>query len=196
MNSDTEPLCFTENEASSSNLLEFLLLCGKLKETKRKGWVDHHIRYPESVSDHMYRMALFCFCSCPNHLNRDKLVKLALVHDLGESLVGDITPHDGISPEEKNRKEAEAFRKIRDEYLSSCTVGQELYDLWNEYENNLSEEAKFVKQVDKLEMLIQAFEYERGKNDWFDRILFLNAWQPRSTYGPFGFFHELIALHS
>jgi len=40
-------------------------------------------------------------------------------------------------------------------------IGHELYDLWNEYENSLSNEAIFVKEVDKLEMLIQAFEYER-----------------------------------
>ncbi|GJQ15508.1 hypothetical protein GpartN1_g7299.t1 [Galdieria partita] len=164
MNSATEPRGFPEDETSSNNLLEFLLLCGKLKETKRKGWVDHGILCPESISDHMYRMAMFCFCLCPNHLNRDKLVKLALVHDVGESLVGDITPHDGISPEEKNKLEAEAFRRIRDEYLSSCVVGRELYDLWSEYENNLSAEAEFVKEVDKLEMLIQAFEYERDQH--------------------------------
>jgi 5'-deoxynucleotidase YfbR-like HD superfamily hydrolase len=42
-------------------------------------------------------------------------------------------------------------------------IGHELYDLWNEYENSLSNEAIFVKEVDKLEMLIQAFEYERGQ---------------------------------
>ncbi|KAK4528128.1 hypothetical protein GAYE_SCF51G6062 [Galdieria yellowstonensis] len=158
--------CSSQAQASSDNLLEFFFLCGKLKETKRKGWIDHHVRQPESVSDHMYRMALICFCLAPSHLNREKLIKLALVHDLGESLVGDITPHDGVSPEEKKKLETEAFCKIRDEYLSSCAVGHELYDLWNEYENSLSNEAIFVKEVDKLEMLIQAFEYERdqGKN--------------------------------
>lgn len=41
--------------------------------------------------------------------------------------------------------------------------GRELFDLWTEYENSLSDEAVFVKEVDKLEMLIQAVEYERGK---------------------------------
>eukprot|EP00871_Galdieria_phlegrea_P003275 jgi/Galph1/3949/GphlegSOOS_G2640.1 len=145
------------------SLLDFFLLCGQLKEEKRRGWVKRGVRGPESVSDHMYRMAMICLTVTDENLDRNKLVKLALVHDLGEALIGDITPQDGVSAEEKFRLEDEAFRKIRNDYLASLPIGHEIYMLWKEYETGCTEEAKFVKQVDKLEMLIQAYEYEKDQ---------------------------------
>lgn len=47
-------------------------------------------------------------------LNLNRCIKMALVHDIAESIVGDITPYDGISPEEKNRMETEAMKEIKE----------------------------------------------------------------------------------
>lgn len=93
-------------------------------------------------------------------------MKLALVHDLAEALVGDITPHDGVSTEEKERRERAAMATVRDEVLGGDGVagggalGAHLVALWEEYEAGETEAAALVKDVDKHEMIVQAFEYE------------------------------------
>lgn len=147
------------NVLPPSNILAFLHLLQHLKTTKRAGWVQHGVPHAESISDHMYRMALLTF-ALP-HANRDKLLKLCLAHDLAESIVGDLTPRDAVPKREKFRREEAAMRRIRDDVLLAAPGGRELYDLWKEYEDGVSEEARLVKQIDKLEMVVQAAEYER-----------------------------------
>lgn len=79
---------------SASQALDFLRVVGKLKTLKRTGWVNNKIALPESVADHMYRMAMCSFLITDPALDRTRLMKLAVVHDLAEALVGDIVPHD------------------------------------------------------------------------------------------------------
>lgn len=145
-----------------SDLLKFMSLVGKLKSTKRTGWVYRGVNSPESVSDHMYRMAIMSFLLSGQNedakINRDHCIKLALVHDMAECIVGDITPFDGVSKEEKHRREKETM-----EYLSGLVgeeVGREFLSLWQEYEAQETQEAKFVKDLDRFEMILQAHEYE------------------------------------
>lgn len=148
-----------------SDLLKFMSLVGKLKSTKRTGWVYRGVQSPESVSDHMYRMAIMSFLLSGRkndaNINRDRCIKLALVHDMAECIVGDITPFDGVSKEEKHKREKQAM-----EYLSSLLgeeVGKEFSSLWQEYEAQQTEEAKFVKDLDRFEMILQAHEYEESE---------------------------------
>lgn len=149
----------------AASLLSFFRLVGRLKETKRAGWVRSGVQQPESVSDHMYRMALIALTAAPDAgVNGSHAAKLALVHDLAEALVGDITPHDGVSSQDKRKREQDAMQVIRDDLLKDKQVGHELYDLWVEYEESGSEEARFVKQIDKLEMVLQADEYEQAQS--------------------------------
>ncbi|XP_027998648.1 5'-deoxynucleotidase HDDC2 isoform X2 [Eptesicus fuscus] len=117
------------------DLLQFLRLVGQLKRVPRTGWVYRNVERPESVSDHMYRMAVMALVTKDDRLNKDRCVRLALVHDMAECIVGDIAPADNIPKEEKHRRE-------------------------EEYETQSSAEAKFVKQLDQCEMILQASEYE------------------------------------
>ncbi|CAN8070797.1 unnamed protein product [Agarophyton chilense] len=110
----------------------------------------------------MYRMALIAF-TIP-HKNRDHLIRMALVHDLAECIVGDITPHDNVSKEQKRQMEDDAMRHIRDDVLKGSQAGIELYELWKEYEDGTTEEAKLMKDIDKFEMILQADEYERAQD--------------------------------
>ncbi|VCX40723.1 unnamed protein product [Gulo gulo] len=87
------------------NLLRFLRLVGQLKRVPRTGWVYRNVEKPESVSDHMYRMAVMALVTKDEHLNKDRCVRLALVHDMAECIVGDIAPADNIPKEEKHRRE-------------------------------------------------------------------------------------------
>uniref|UniRef100_M3YSV7 5'-deoxynucleotidase HDDC2 n=3 Tax=Mustela putorius furo TaxID=9669 RepID=M3YSV7_MUSPF len=140
------------------NLLRFLRLVGQLKRVPRTGWVYRNVEKPESVSDHMYRMAVMALVTKDEHLNKDRCVRLALVHDMAECIVGDIAPADNVPKEEKHRREEEAMKQLTQ--LLPEDLRKELYELWEEYESQSSAEARFVKQLDQCEMILQASEYE------------------------------------
>uniref|UniRef100_A0A5F9DV57 5'-deoxynucleotidase HDDC2 n=1 Tax=Oryctolagus cuniculus TaxID=9986 RepID=A0A5F9DV57_RABIT len=143
-------------------LLQFLRLVGRLKRVPRTGWVYRNVEKPESVSDHMYRMAVMAMVTQDDHLNKDRCIRLALVHDMAECIVGDIAPADNIPKEEKHRREEEAMKQITQ--LLPEDLRKELFELWEEYETQASAEAKFVKQLDQCEMILQASEYEDLEN--------------------------------
>jgi len=147
----------TPEFASDDALLRFFHLAGRLKETARAGWALRGIATPESVADHSHRVALLALVLAPRAgLDGSRCVALALVHDLAESLVGDITPYDGIGAEEKRRREAGAMRD-----LAGLAGDPALAALWAEYDAAASPEARFVKELDKLETVLQAAQYER-----------------------------------
>nr|AHB08880.1 HD domain-containing protein [Suaeda glauca] len=152
----------TENASvSPTSAIDFLTLCHSLKTTKRAGWVKREVENPESISDHMYRMGLMALISSDiPGVNREKCVKIAIVHDIAEAIVGDITPSDGISKIEKSRREKEALDKMCN-LLGGGSRAKEIYDLWMEYEECSTPEAKIVKDFDKVEMILQALEYEK-----------------------------------
>lgn len=86
---------------------------------------------------------------------------MALIHDLAESITGDITPHDNISKEEKYNLEKDAMNTILS-HLSSFPISQmEFMNLWEEYNRDESNEAQFVKDIDKFEFAFQAFKYKQ-----------------------------------
>lgn len=116
----------------------------------------------ESISGHMYRMSMMTFLLEKNpeseDLDRIKCMEIALVHDLAEALVGDITPYCGISREEKRARELTAMKDI----AKLIHPGSDkLMELFYEYEKGETAEARFVKDLDRLDMMMQAFEYEK-----------------------------------
>jgi putative hydrolase of HD superfamily len=142
------------------NVLASLSQIGRLKELARSGWLREGISQPESVAAHSFRTALLALALGPElGVNPEKLLKMVLVHDLGESdpRVGDITPFDGISPDEKHRMESAAMQDL----CSSLPNGGEMLDLWRDYEAEESPEARIAKQLDIFEMALQALEYEK-----------------------------------
>ncbi|PNX96244.1 HD domain-containing protein 2-like, partial [Trifolium pratense] len=151
---------------SPSQSIDFLSICHRLKTTKRAGWLRKDVKDSESIADHMYRMGLMALIA-PDFpgIDRDKCVKMAIVHDIAEAIVGDITPTDGIPKEEKSRREQEALDHMC-RVLGGGSRAKEIAELWTEYEANSSPEAKFVKDFDKVEMILQALEYEdeQGKD--------------------------------
>mmetsp|Transcript_33136 Transcript_33136/g.33745 ORF Transcript_33136/g.33745 Transcript_33136/m.33745 type:complete len:199 (-) Transcript_33136:439-1035(-) len=130
--------------------------------TSASGWVDNKVSLPESVADHMYRMSMMGFLITDEDVNKDRLIKICLVHDLAESIVGDITPHQNVSKAEKRQLEEEALRNIVSQ-IGNADISKELWELWMEYEEGISKEAQVAKELDKLEMIIQAEEYETGQ---------------------------------
>uniref|UniRef100_A0AAQ5YSC1 5'-deoxynucleotidase HDDC2 n=1 Tax=Amphiprion ocellaris TaxID=80972 RepID=A0AAQ5YSC1_AMPOC len=173
----------SEQRAAINNMLQFMKLIGQLKRVPRTGWVYRNVKNPESVSDHMYRMAMMSLTISDPTLDKHRCMKLALVHDMAECIVGDIAPSDNVSKAEKHRREEEAMKHLSD--LLPDGLKQEVYGLWEvrcfsvlllvllsvcvllfyssclqEYETQSSAEARLVKQLDLLEMILQAHEYE------------------------------------
>lgn len=125
----------------------------------------------------LLRMAMLSFLIVDPTVNKDRLMKVCLIHDLAEAVIGDITPYDGISKEEKRRLEEvgislfylrmliisyslqDALRNIAND-IGHAEVSQEIIDLWMEYEEGTSIEADLARQLDKFEMIVQADEYE------------------------------------
>lgn len=122
---------------------------------------------------HMYRMAFMAMLLAPPHLDRDRCTRMALVHDLAECIVGDITPQCGIGREEKHTMEKEAMIKIVSPIAGTLNA-QEIFDLWQEYEENATDESRYVHSLDKLEFALQAYEYESKYNERWDDF-FYNA---------------------
>lgn len=146
---------------AASRAIDFLTLTRALKTTKRTGWVMRGVHRPESIADHMYRMSLMSLVASHGDgaVDTDRCVKLALVHDLAEARVGDITPHCGVSDGEKHRREEEAMEQLS-ALLGPAMGGDEMLGLWREYEEGATEEARLLKDLDKIEMILQAQEYE------------------------------------
>lgn len=115
----------------------------------------------------MYRMALitmFAPASLSSRLNIPNCTKMALVHDMAEALVGDITPVDGVKKVEKNRRESTTMDYFTDSLLGKVNggmTGKELKAVWQEYEDSETLDSKFVHDVDKIELILQMVEYER-----------------------------------
>uniref|UniRef100_A0A1B6CYP5 5'-deoxynucleotidase HDDC2 n=2 Tax=Clastoptera arizonana TaxID=38151 RepID=A0A1B6CYP5_9HEMI len=144
---------------SLGNILQFLELMGQLKHTPRTGWVHRQIPNPESIASHMYRMAIMTFLlGEKDNINRSRCMELALVHDMAECIVGDITPNCGIPREEKHRRENEAMKHL---VTLTGNHGDYMYQLYKEYEKQETVESKLVKELDMFDMILQAYEYEK-----------------------------------
>ncbi|KAJ8774622.1 hypothetical protein K2173_017068 [Erythroxylum novogranatense] len=169
--------------SSSSSAIDFLTLCHRLKTTKRKGWINHGIKGPESIADHMYRMALMALIAgdLPG-VNRERCIKIAIVHDIAEAIVGDITPSDGVPKHEKSRMEQAALNEMC-EVLGGGMRAEEIKKLWEEYENNASLEANLVKDLDKVEMILQALEYEMEHGKVLDEFFLSTAGKFQTDIG-------------
>lgn len=160
------PRQLSEVEMDVTNVkgtLKFLSLMANLKHSPRRGWILRNVKGPESIAGHMYAMGIMTFLLGDNsNLDRTKCMQLALVHDLAECIVGDITPADNISPNVKHEMEEKAMKELIS-YLAD-DVGKIIYDLYKEYEAKETPEAKFVKELDVFDMIFTARLYE-NRND-------------------------------
>jgi len=140
------------------NIVEFFKTANKLKWTKRRGWVAKvNVKEPESVADHCYLMALMCMVIADlKGLNSSKAIKMALLHDIAESIIGDYMPED-VSTAKKYEEENKAIKTILGKLPRRLrpSYGR----LWQEYKRRSSKEAVLVHQIDKLEMALQARDY-------------------------------------
>ncbi len=177
-------------EQAARGLLGLAHTASKLKSTLRTGWLDRGIspREAESVADHSLGVALLAWASALEVRDRgtsidpERVLKLALLHDLAEAETGDMPPyaHEDV-PVEANPDAREAFlnrRHVRDPERESAKRAAEqaamqrllgtlpaaprrdIEEIWNELRSGTSRESRFVKQVDRLETFLQSRSYQ------------------------------------
>lgn len=133
----------------------------QLKQLYRQGWLHRGIQEAacESVAVHTFGMAVLAMLIADQYfpgLDSTRVLRMALVHDIGEVYAGDIVPGGGVAKEEKQRLEREAVRRI----FQGLPNGDQYLAAWEEFEQGETPEARLVKQVDRLEMALQASVYE------------------------------------
>jgi len=174
---------------------DFLIKIGALKNMKRKGWVLRGVKNPESIADHTFRMTLAAWLlALEGRLNINRVIKIALIHDLCEVYAGDSTPYDHFLPKSakdikkllaswprlpKAKKQQLSLKKYYKEDAAlnkliaslPLNIRREIKSLWMDYERGLTKEGRFVRQIDRLENLLQALEYWKR-----DRKFPINSW--------------------
>jgi len=130
-----------------------------LKQLYRQGWLRYISKEKcESVADHVFGVAILAVLINDYYelgLDVLKIVIMALFHEMGEIKNGDITPFDGITKEEKHLLEKKGIMEMFKNYLEA----EKYISIWKEFEIRKTKEAKFVFQVEKFEMAIQAKIY-------------------------------------
>ena len=141
------------------NLVKFFHHVGKLKEMPRRGWVINDIKSGESIADHTFRASLMAWVlgNKKKGLNIERVLKMALMHDICEVYAGDITPYDTVLPKnikkrkefmktwprfteaqklkisrEKHKKEEKGLKKLTKDLPSD--IKKEMENLWLDYE--------------------------------------------------------------
>lgn len=139
-------------------LFDFFYLASELKKIPRKGWMSKvGIEHPESVADHSYGTAIMAMVmSDSQKLDTGKILKMALLHDLAESITGDFMPGE-ISKENKVIMEDDAMKEILSKLPDN--LAEQYKKIWQEYSQVITKESILLHEIDKLEMAIQAAKY-------------------------------------
>jgi 5'-deoxynucleotidase YfbR-like HD superfamily hydrolase len=138
---------------------------GALKQVLRTGWTLKGIKNVESVADHTWRMCFLCTILAPKSLSKERLLEMCIVHDLGEIGAGDIKWESGKivigSQKAKHKGEIASLNSL----FRNIPNGRRFVKYVEDFNELRSPEARFLKLIDKLEMAIQALEYERMGHD-------------------------------
>ena len=147
------------NTADLAGVIEFLRAAEQLKNTTRTSWTSSGAQ--ETVAAHTWRLCLMSLLFERNFPDVDiaKLIKICIIHDLGEAIGGD------ISAVEQQQRPAKAEQERADllELLAPLPthLRADITALWDEYEAASSREAKLAKALDKLETIMQ---HNQGQN--------------------------------
>ena len=131
-----------------------------LKQLFRQGWLKRGIphQHCESVAEHSFGVAVLALWLSQAYypqLDQNKVLRMALLHDFGEIYAGDIIPVDAVGADEKHRREAGSVAQV----FGKLPAGADCLSLWEEFEQGETPEARFVRQIDRLEMGLQAGVY-------------------------------------
>jgi putative hydrolase of HD superfamily len=150
----TNPIPKSENFATSDaeSIVDVLSLVESLKHEMRHSWLSNGRQ--ESVAEHTWLMSIAAILMAPkleHHVDLGHTLKLIALHDIAEAITGDIPYFEESSRKEtKIQDETEAMAKIK--AMLPEEIGNLVVDLWREYEDCETVEARFARSLDKLEV--------------------------------------------
>ena len=182
---------------NAQTILDFIEEIGVLKNLPRTGWRFQGIKDGESVADHCYRVSLLSMILADllkTHgvsLDAEKVMRMALLHEVAEARIGDVPfpALEYISEDVKENGENTAVKSMFDAF---GVVGEKYIDIWEEFESNTSVEGQLVRAADKLELMIQAYEYEKIGYRNLDKF-WTNSWN-RQGVKQFAQIQEIMDL--
>ena len=142
------------------NVINYYVICNRLKNVIRTGWKDWNVSKDrlESVAEHVYStqmLALAIYSEYKYDIDINKVILMLAIHELGETVIGDLTLFD-IDKKEKEKIEHAAVHQI----LESLNDGSKLEELFLEFDEHKTEEAKFAYMCDKFEADLQSRLYD------------------------------------
>ena len=143
------------------NVVNYYVLCNRLKNVIRTGWLDWNVQREriESVAEHIFGVQMLAIAMHSEYqydLDIVKVVFMLAIHELGETVIGDLTQFQ-ISKSEKEKLEHEAVHKI----LEGLLDGETIEELFLEFDSHSTKEAMFAYQCDKLECDLQCKLYDQ-----------------------------------
>lgn len=154
----------------------------EIHSLKRTGWLNHNVKYPESVAEHTYAVTLMTLLQTPLTIDKDKAINMAILHDIQETMTGDYTPEDNITPQEKSQKELQAIKKI-----AKSLEKPEIFALFEEFEAKTSKESRWVKDLDRLDAVLLASYYDQKKRAPQTLLPEFHAYAQKSYIGGYNF---------
>ncbi len=150
--------------------LSYLLNAYRLKDRQRSGWALRGVDDPESVADHAWGTALLCLLFADEAgVDRAEALEIAVTHDLAEAEIGDLPSLADpalrpVGEREKAELEARAMAALRQSW--PCAATERIVRRWQAYEDRDGPAARFVRDMNLLDMALQALIYEReGRYD-------------------------------
>ena len=160
----------------TEKVLEFLLSTGQSKRVIRSGWIREKVKDPESVAEHSFQLSVMAMIFADHFgVDKEKLIKMAVLHDLGEVATGDIVWARGkvMDLEKRASKETAELGEIT-RIFNIIGRSVEYRGIFEEMIDGKSPEAKIFWQLDKLEVALQAMVYEKENNKKLEEF-FVNA---------------------
>ena len=146
--------------SKEENVINYYVICNKLKNIIRTGWKDWHVQKDrlESVAEHVYGVQMLALAIKSEYqydVDIMKVIFMLAIHELGETVIGDLTQFQ-ISKKEKEKIEHESVHKI----LNNLIDGDQIEQLFLEFDSRNTKEAKFAYMCDKLECDLQSKLYD------------------------------------
>ena len=167
--------CFnpkTEDEYNSyKEIVRFYILNFRLKDKNRTGWDKEHWNIKsyriERVAEHIVSTILLAIAmesemnynekiDSDRNVDLDRVIKMLSIHEIGETIIGDITPFDGITPKQKQELEYKAVNNV----IGNLKNKTELLELYSEFESHISNESFLSYYCDKVEADLQSKYYQ------------------------------------
>ncbi len=172
------------NSNVSRSILDFLVLSEKLKSELRHSYLSNPERQ-ESVAEHSWMAALLAivlFDHLKEPVDQLKVLKMIIIHDLAEAIVGDVPVFQEEARAEKVTTERAGLKRIVDRLPEQSA--REIVELWEEFEARQTPEAKLVKAIDRLEACNQ------------HNLAAIESWEDGDFVATLGYKDHLYAIDS